>query len=44
MRAEKNQIILELPEQWLDDHPLTRLDLAQEADYLRTIGFELFTG
>ena len=43
MRAQKNQITLDLPEQWLEDHPLTRLDLAQEADYLRTMGIELIT-
>ena len=26
---------------WLDEHPLTRADLEQEAERLRTVGFEL---
>lgn len=43
MRAKGKRITLELPEEWLDGHPLTSLDLAQETDYLATIGIELNT-
>ena len=33
--AGKNgQITLKLPKEWLDNHPLTKLDLREEADYL----------
>lgn len=39
--AKGKQLTLELPEEWLDRHPLTRLDLDQESGYLATIGIEL---
>jgi exopolyphosphatase / guanosine-5'-triphosphate,3'-diphosphate pyrophosphatase len=41
LRAADNQITLELPPAWLDNHPLTRLDLEQERDYLKQIDIKL---
>ncbi|MEM7097406.1 MAG: Ppx/GppA phosphatase family protein [Pseudomonadota bacterium] len=35
-------IKLGLPEQWLDEHPLTRVDLLNEANYLAAADFQLF--
>lgn len=40
-RARGNQIKLEFPDEWLSKHPLTQLDLDQEASYLKTIGHTL---
>ena len=37
----KNSIELVLPSDWLDFHPLTKADLALEADYLSSIGYSL---
>ena len=37
----KNSIELVLPSDWLDFHPLTKADLASEADYLAAIGYKL---
>ena len=39
--AADHGIELRFPEQWLANHPLTNLDLAQEAMYLRTVPIEL---
>jgi len=36
-----NRLTLHFPEGWLDAHPLTRLDLQQEVDYLATVPFTL---
>lgn len=34
-------LVLELPATWLAEHPLTRADLEQERDALKTLGFKL---
>jgi exopolyphosphatase/guanosine-5'-triphosphate,3'-diphosphate pyrophosphatase len=39
--AGKHRISLDIPESWLDFHPLTKADLASEADYLAAIGYKL---
>ena len=39
--AGEDAIRLAFPSGWLDDHPLTRLDLSEEAGYLRAIPLEL---
>ena len=41
IRVAKNGIELVLPPDWLDFHPLTKVDLATEADYLSSIGYSL---
>lgn len=41
LKVRGNQIKLEFPEYWLQRHPLTELDLAQEASYLKSIGHTL---
>ena len=41
LAAEGNQLTLELPAAWLDNHPLTRIDLEQERDYLKQIDIKL---
>ena len=42
--AGKHRISLDIPESWLDYHPLTKADLASEADYLAAIGYKLSFG
>ncbi|MCZ6619152.1 MAG: exopolyphosphatase [Gammaproteobacteria bacterium] len=37
MSAEDHRVKLALPEAWLKKHPLTRLDLQQEAEYLAAV-------
>ena len=39
--AEDKTIRLKFPSQWLDEHPLTRADLEQEASFLKAAGFRL---
>jgi exopolyphosphatase/guanosine-5'-triphosphate,3'-diphosphate pyrophosphatase len=39
--AADRQIRLTFPDQWLSDHPLTRAEIAREADYLAAAGFSL---
>jgi len=39
---DKN-LILKLPDQWLNEHPLTINDLEQEADFLSNFGLKLVT-
>jgi exopolyphosphatase/guanosine-5'-triphosphate,3'-diphosphate pyrophosphatase len=39
--AEDNQLTLELPAAWLENHPLTRIDLERERDHLKQIGIRL---
>jgi exopolyphosphatase/guanosine-5'-triphosphate,3'-diphosphate pyrophosphatase len=39
--ADGDRLRLAFPQGWLDAHPLTRVDLEQEADYLRAAGIEL---
>jgi len=41
LEAEENRLSLVFPETWLEDHPLTRLELVQEAAYLKSAGFLL---
>lgn len=41
LRARDSGLRLRFPEGWLDAHPLTRADLAQEADYLKAAGIKL---
>lgn len=43
-KARGNQMKLEFPDDWLSRHPLTELDLAQEASYLKAIGHTLTVG
>jgi len=38
---EKGEVILQFPEDWLENAPLTQADLAQEADYLAKANFNL---
>ncbi len=39
--AREGGLELGFPDGWLDEHPLTRADLEQEADYLQRAGFGL---
>ena len=39
--AQENSLAVEFPEKWLENHPLTRIDLEQERDYLKVINLEL---
>ena len=39
--AQARTLSLEFPEQWLQQHPLTRADLVEEAQYLSAADFEL---
>ena len=39
--AEPNHLELMLPKKWLKQHPLTQLDLNQEADYLAAVDINL---
>ncbi len=39
--AQKNNIILSFPKEWLDQHPLTRAELEREAKYLHAAGYFL---
>ncbi len=41
LSAEGNQLNLEFPEDWLNNHPLTQAELEQEADNLKAAGFSL---
>lgn len=41
LAASGNQLALELPRSWLERHPLTRVDLEQERDYLKHIDIKL---
>ena len=38
---DDTELHLEFDENWLDEHPLTRLDLETEAKYLEKFGFTL---
>jgi exopolyphosphatase/guanosine-5'-triphosphate,3'-diphosphate pyrophosphatase len=42
VKARERSIRVTFPDDWLAHHPLTELDLAQEARYLRAIGYELY--
>jgi exopolyphosphatase/guanosine-5'-triphosphate,3'-diphosphate pyrophosphatase len=41
LRANPSGLTLTFPEDWLDSHPLTRLELEEESERLRQIGIEL---
>ncbi len=41
MQAAEHLVTLTLTQEWLAKHPLTRLDLEQEASYLEALGIEL---
>jgi len=41
VRCGKRNIMLGLPDDWLDFHPLTKADLKSEADYLSVIDYKL---
>ncbi|MCB1684288.1 MAG: Ppx/GppA family phosphatase [Pseudomonadales bacterium] len=41
LRVGPKKIELGFPQGWLDDHPLTRLDIEQETRYLKPVGLEL---
>ena len=40
--ADDNSIYLEFEDNWLNDHPLTHMDLETEAKHLEGMGFSLF--
>ena len=39
--SKKARLAIRFPDGWLEQHPLTQLDLEQECRYLRDVGFEL---
>ncbi|MEM6707837.1 MAG: Ppx/GppA phosphatase family protein [Pseudomonadota bacterium] len=39
--ADERSLTLHIDREWLDGHPLTRLDFEQEAQYLSSVGFDL---
>jgi exopolyphosphatase/guanosine-5'-triphosphate,3'-diphosphate pyrophosphatase len=41
LKAKGRSLTVSLTRRWLDDHPLTAADLAQEVDYLQAAGFKL---
>ena len=41
LTASEKQLLLELPQSWLDQHPLTRADLEQERDYFKILDLKL---
>jgi exopolyphosphatase/guanosine-5'-triphosphate,3'-diphosphate pyrophosphatase len=41
LSADNRTLTITFPADWLDAHPLTRADLAQEASYLTAAGYEL---
>ena len=41
LKVQAEQITLEFPPEWLADQPLLQADLAQEAEYLAPIGWQL---
>lgn len=43
LQAKDQQVTVTLPGEWLENHPLTQLDLEQEAGYLETMGLALTT-
>jgi exopolyphosphatase/guanosine-5'-triphosphate,3'-diphosphate pyrophosphatase len=44
LRAAGNRLTIDFPPAWLDRHPLTGADLAQEAQFLAPAGFTLRIG
>ncbi|MGB5210881.1 MAG: Ppx/GppA phosphatase family protein [Gammaproteobacteria bacterium] len=41
LRAGGDRLKLQFPDGWIDEHPLTKADLEQEAVYLRALGVKL---
>jgi len=41
LSVKEEQIRVRFDAQWLDDHPLTRADVEQEAEYLHDAGYRL---
>jgi len=41
LTADGNQLTIELPASWLENHSLTRIDLERERDYLKHLGIKL---
>ena len=41
LTAQTNSLIIEFPIGWLDQYPLTRIDLEQESEFLKSIEIEL---
>lgn len=41
LKVEERGLKLSFPKDWLDAHPLTSADLAQEADYVKAAGYRL---
>jgi exopolyphosphatase/guanosine-5'-triphosphate,3'-diphosphate pyrophosphatase len=41
LAVKANSAELAFPRGWLDEHPLTAIDLEQEAGYLAAAGFKL---
>lgn len=41
LEADERTLRLEFPRGWLAGHPLTSADLAQEADYVKAVGYRL---
>jgi exopolyphosphatase/guanosine-5'-triphosphate,3'-diphosphate pyrophosphatase len=41
VKADKKKLVLSAPGPWLEEHPLTVLDLANEAQYLEAVGIDL---
>lgn len=41
LKAEDNRLVLRFPTHWLDDHPLTRFELEEEAQRLAAADFQL---
>ena len=39
--AELEKLTIKFPQSWLDEYPLTRIDLEQEFVYLKAINIEL---
>jgi len=41
LEVKRRSLTLSFPKGWLDEHPLTRTDLEQEASYLESAGYEI---
>ena len=41
IKAQENKIVLEFEKGWVEESPLTKIDLEQESDYLRAIDIKL---
>ena len=41
LQVEDKTLLLDLPENWLQQHPLTRADLDQERDHIKQLDFKL---